>query len=101
MLASSTVLPAYRAKTAMLGMKWRVMREKLTLVDAIKRQEDGVLAKEVLEHCGAAADDGLAREVEEICPTFQLRNWIMKAIILKLQAFNNLNDNYEEAVRNK
>ena len=73
-LPSSTVLPSYRAETAMVGFKWRVYLEKLRLMEAIKRQEDEVLAKEVLEQQLLMGWPGLAREVEEICREVGLPN---------------------------
>ena len=48
--------------------------EKLRLMEAIKRQEDGVLAKEVLEQQLLMGWPGLAQEVEEICREVGLPN---------------------------
>ena len=73
-LPSSTVLPSYRAETALLGFKWRVWREKLKLVAAIKRQEEEVLAREVLEQQLMMGWPGLGIEVEEICRELGLPN---------------------------
>ena len=58
----------------MVGFKWRMYLEKLRLMEAIKRQEDGVLAKEVLEQQLLMGWPGLAREVEEICREVGLPN---------------------------
>jgi hypothetical protein len=58
----------------MVGFKWRVYLEKLRLMDAIKRQEDEVLAKEVLEQQLQMGWPGLAQEVEEICREVGLPN---------------------------
>ena len=42
-------------------------QEKVLLVKAIKEQEDGCLAKEVLEEQVRMGWPGLAQEVKEIC----------------------------------
>ena len=79
-LPSSTVLPSYRAETAMVGFKWRVYLEKLRLVDAIKRQEDEVLAREVLEQQLLMGWPGLARKVDEICREVGIPNICYKEV---------------------
>ena len=79
-LPSSTVLPAYRAETALVGFRWRVYLEKLRLMDAIKRQEEEVLAREVLEQQLVMGWPGLAREVEEICREVGIPNICYKEV---------------------
>ena len=79
-LPSSTVLPSYRAETAMVGFKWRVYLEKLRLMEAIKRQEDEVLAKEVLEQQLLMGWPGLAQwwrrsAGRSACPTSATKRW--------------------------
>ena len=48
-LPQSTPRLAIRGALGLLGSRWRVYQEKVLLVKAIKEQEDGCLAKEVLE----------------------------------------------------
>ena len=48
-------------------MKWRVMEAKILLVLAIRRQEEGGLALEVLEEQMAMGFPGLGQEVRQIC----------------------------------
>ena len=48
-MPQSTPRLAIRGALGLLGSKWRVYQEKVLLVKAIKEQEDGCLAKEVLE----------------------------------------------------
>ena len=57
-----------RAVFALTGMRWRVMMEaKVLLVLAIRRQEEGGLALEVLEEQMAMGFPGLGQEVRQIC----------------------------------
>ena len=48
-------------------MKWRVMEAKVLLVLAIRRQEEGGLALEVLQEQMAMGFPGLGQEVRQIC----------------------------------
>ena len=66
-LPQSTPRLAIRGALGLLGMRWRVFQEKVLLVKAIKEQEEGCLAKEVLEEQVRMGWPGLAREVQEIC----------------------------------
>ena len=61
-----------RSETNMLGMKWRVWEAKILLVQAIRRQEDGGLAKDVLEEQVRMSWPGLASEVSQICKEINL-----------------------------
>ena len=70
----STPLACLRAATAVLGMKWRIWREKLLLVLAIRNQEEGVLAKEVFREQVDLGLPGLVQEVKVICATIGLPN---------------------------
>ena len=56
-----------RAVFALTGMRWRVMEAKVLLVLAIRRQEEGGLALEVLEEQMAMGFPGLGQEVRQIC----------------------------------
>jgi hypothetical protein len=62
----STPKVALRAETGLLSMKHRIWSEKVNLVLALRRMENG-LAKEVLEEQIQFGWPGLAKEVEEIC----------------------------------
>ena len=76
-LPSSTPLPAYRAETAMLGMKWRVWEAKLLLVEAIRGQEGDVLCREIFEQQLEMGWPGLAQEVTKISKELGLPNVCM------------------------
>ena len=56
-----------RAALGLLGMKWRVWELKIHLIQAIRRQEEGGLAREVLEEQLEMDWPGLASEVRDIC----------------------------------
>ena len=73
-LPSSTVLPSYRAETGLLGMKWRIWESKLLLMMAIKEQEDGVLARQILDQQLEMKWPGLSQEVAAICQEVGLAN---------------------------
>ena len=55
------------AATGVMKMKWRVWREKLLLLLAIRKQEEGVLAWEMLDAQIALGLPGLAQECTHIC----------------------------------
>ena len=63
----SSPKPSLRAALGLLGTKWRVMEAKVQLVQAIRRQEEGGLAKEVLEEQLSMGFPGLGQEVTQIC----------------------------------
>jgi hypothetical protein len=71
---------ALRAICGLLGMKWRVWEEKICLVKAIREQEDGSLAKEVLNEQLEMGWPGLAREAAEICKEIGLRNVCVEVV---------------------
>ena len=55
---------ALRSETSMLGMKWRVWREKIMLLVRIKMHDESVLARQVYEEskargCPALGDEAL------------------------------------------
>ena len=56
-----------RAVFGLTGMKWRVMEAKVLLILAIRRQEEGGLALEVLQEQMAMGFPGLGQEVRKIC----------------------------------
>jgi hypothetical protein len=66
-LPLSTPKASLRAAFGLLGMSWRVKEAKVMLVMAIRQQEEGGLAKEVLEEQLAMGFPGLGKEVAEIC----------------------------------
>ena len=66
-LPKSTTKPSLRASLGLLGMRWRVMESKVLLVLAIRRQEEGGLAREVLEEQLTMGFPGLGQEVSSIC----------------------------------
>ena len=63
----SSPKPSLRAVFGLSGMKWRVMEAKVLLLLAIKRQEEGGLALEVLEEQMAMGFPGLGQEMRQIC----------------------------------
>ena len=63
----STPRLAIRGALGLLGMKWRVWQEKVLLLLAIQEQEEGGLAKEVLEEQLRMGWPGLGQEVQLIC----------------------------------
>ena len=73
-LPSSTVLPAYRSECGLMGFKWRIWQQKLFLAVAIMEQEEGVLARRVMEQQLEAGWPGLSKEVEAICQEVGLPN---------------------------
>ena len=66
-LPSSAQGASLRAALGLVGMKWRVWEAKIALVQAIRRQEEGGLAKEVLEEQIEMGRPALAMEVTIIC----------------------------------
>ena len=71
---SSTPKPAYRAETGLLGMQWRIWREKLMLVFALKELDKNALAREVFDEQMEMGWPGLGLEAEEICRTIGIPN---------------------------
>jgi hypothetical protein len=65
-LPLSTPRASLRAALGLLGMKWRVWEQKILLVQAIKQQEEGGLAREVLEEQLQMGWPGLVMEVSQI-----------------------------------
>ena len=51
----------------MPGIRWQIWREKLSLVDAIKKLDDNTLAKETFNSQLDLGLPGLVMEVKEIC----------------------------------
>lgn len=68
-LPRSTPLPALRGSTGLLGMKGHVWKEKLLLIRAIKNQEEGCQARQVLEEQLDLGLLGPAAEATKICET--------------------------------
>jgi hypothetical protein len=73
-LPPSTPRVALRAICGLLGMKWRIWEEKICLVKAIREQEEGSLAREVLTEQLEMGWPGLASEATEICKEIGLKN---------------------------
>ena len=61
-----------RATLGLLGGKWRVWEAKLLLLQAIRRQEQGGLARDVLEEQVDMGWPGLASEVSYICKELKI-----------------------------
>ena len=66
-LPSSTPLPAYRAETGLLGMKWCLWESKLQLVSAIREVDNSTLAKQVFQQQLDMKYEGLTTQVTVIC----------------------------------
>ena len=66
-LPHSTPRLALRAMTGMLGMGWRIWKEKLSLVAALRRLEDTTVAKEIFNDQLELGLPGLLIEAQEIC----------------------------------
>ena len=58
---------ALRCETGMMGMKWRIWQEKIFLLLRIKKQPEGVLARQVYEEGRAKGWPGLSEDVSNIC----------------------------------
>ena len=63
----STPKSSLRVVLGLVGMKLRVMEAKVLLVMVIRRQEEGGLAREILEEQLAFGFPGLGQEVSQIC----------------------------------
>ena len=61
-----------RAALGLLEGKWRIWEAKLLLLQAIRRQEEGGLAREVLEEQVDMGWPGLASEVSSICKELKI-----------------------------
>ena len=61
-----------RAALGLLGMKWRLWELKIQLIQAIRRQEEGQLAREILEEQLEMNWPGLAIEVTDICKEIRI-----------------------------
>ena len=55
------------ASLGLPGMKWQVWEQKILLAQAIRQQEEGVMAREVLKEQITMGWPGLAQEVAQIC----------------------------------
>ena len=66
-MPQSTPRLAIRGALGLLGCRWRVYQEKVLLLKAIKEQEEGCLAKQILEEQIRMGWPGLAAEVQNIC----------------------------------
>ena len=64
----------------LLGMKWRVWEAKINLIQAIRRQEDGGLAKENLNEQINMSWPGPAKEVSIICKEIHLPDASIKDV---------------------
>jgi hypothetical protein len=65
---------ATRAALGLQGMQWRVWEAKILLVLAIWRQEDGCLAREVLQEQVRMGWPGLGSEVQAICQAIGIQD---------------------------
>ena len=66
-MPGSTPIPALRALTGLMGMRWRIWREKLILILAIQEAEEDTLARRLLEEQVTMGWPGLSKEGSEIC----------------------------------
>ena len=66
-LPHSTPLPALRGITGLLGMRWRIWREKLRMVDDIRKLDQKTLAKQIFDEQLYLDLPGLLKEVKQIC----------------------------------
>ena len=64
-------------------MAWRIKQEKILLVLAIKEQEDGCLAKEVLQEQVRMERPGLGQEVMDICREIGLPDATKEEIVIQ------------------
>ena len=69
-----------RAALGLPGMKWRVCEQKILLIQAIRQQEEGGLAREVLQEQVQMGCPWLAQEVSEICQEIKLPDAAKKDI---------------------
>ena len=60
------------AESATVRSKWRIWKQKISLVDAIKKLDNNTLAKETFNDQLALGLPGLVQEVKEICRTIQI-----------------------------
>ena len=93
-LPRSAQRASLQAALGLVGMKWRVWEEKILLAQAIRNQEEGGLASEILEEQLAMVWPGLGKEVSEICAHLKLpdasRLEVQKDTIQKAVWFDNL-----------
>ena len=71
-LPDSTPVPALRAITGQLGMKWRVWQEKLLLILAIRRLGENTLAKGMFKQQVQEGWPGLTEEATEISKALRI-----------------------------
>jgi hypothetical protein len=71
-LPDSTPVPALRAITGQLGMKWRVWQEKFLLTLAIKRLGENTLAKGMFQQQVMEGWPGLTEEATEISKVLRI-----------------------------
>ena len=71
-LPDSTPVPALRAITGQLGMKWRVWQEKLLLILAIRKVKEDTLAGEMFEQQVEEGWPGLVEEATAISKELQI-----------------------------
>ena len=81
-MPSSTPKLSIRAALGLLSMRHRIWQQKILLVLAIWQQEEGSLARQVLEEQVRMDWPGLAREVQEICGQTGLPDVTDKNVIL-------------------
>ena len=73
-LPSSTPIPALRGISGLLGMKWRIWLEKISLLKSIKEQEESSISRMVLEEQQKMGWPGLSMEVSVICKTIGIKD---------------------------
>ena len=66
-LPLSTPKTGLRAAFGLLGMAWRMKEAKMLMLMAIRGQEEGALAREVLEEQLNMGFPGMGQEVTQIC----------------------------------
>ena len=82
----STPKLSIRAALGLPVMAWRIKQEKILLVLAIKEQEDGCLAKEVLKEQVRMEWPGLGQEVKDICKEIGLPDATKEEVVIEKEA---------------
>ena len=65
-VSQSTLKLSFRAALGLLGSRWRIWESKVLLVLALKGQEKGCLAQEVMKEQMRMGWPGLGQEVKQI-----------------------------------
>ena len=94
-----------RASLGLVGIMWRIWELKILLVLAIRRQEEGGLAREVLEEQVEMGWPGLASKVTAICKEIMIPNAVQsdidKEIVQRAARYNHLKSLKQELTGDK